>query len=92
MLSTLTVRLLFVNSVAVAVQFTGLVFVLYAVHRRYGRRPMLMLAVGIGLLTVGSFVLLHAPISRSSDAVRIGAVLTVEFTGLLCIALSLRGD
>lgn len=151
-LSTVNVPSLLVNSVAIAVQSTGLIFVLYAVYgnpdrsafqvalgaviggslvlslplvlawnavllpmeaitvansitaglgtfiaiqayrgyHRYGRRSMLTLAVGIGLLTLGSFTALNAPLSQLSDAVRIGLVLTVEFTGLLFIAISLR--
>lgn len=151
-LSTVNAPSLLVNSVAIAVQSTGLIFVLYAVYgnpdrsafqvalgaviggslvlslplvlawnavllpmeaitvansitaglgtfiaiqayrgyHRYGRRSMLTLAVGIGLLTLGSFTALNAPLSQLSDAVRIGLVLTVEFTGLLFIAISLR--
>jgi len=151
-LSTVNAPSLLVNSIAIAVQSTGLIFVLYAVYgnpdrsafrvalgaviggslvlslplvlawnavllpmeaitvansitaglgtfiaiqayrgyHRYGRRSMLMLAVGIGLLTLGSFTALNAPVSQLSDAIRIGLVLTVEFTGLLFIAISLH--
>lgn len=153
-LSTAEASLLHVSVVATAVQFTGLVFVLYAVYgdpeegvarvaagavtggilvslaplllveadavsrtvamtgangvtavlgafisvqayrgyRRYDRRPMRLLAVGIGLLTVGSFAALNVPpvSMAASDAVRIGIVLAVELAGLLSIAASLR--
>ncbi len=51
---------------------------------------MLLLAVGIRLLTIGSFVVLNIPPSKFTDALRIGAVLTVELAGLLSIVVSFR--
>ncbi|RYJ08031.1 hypothetical protein ELS19_19765 [Halogeometricum borinquense] len=154
LLSTLDVSLLLVNVVATAVQFAGLIFVLYAVYgdpargvlrvtggaafggaflltaplliveltnierlivvslsngvtavlggfiavqayrgyHRYDQRPMLLLALGIGLLTVGSFTVLNLPAPALTAASRIGLTLAVEFAGLLSIAVSLRGN
>lgn len=64
----------------------------YRGYYRYNQRPMLLLALGIGLLTVGSFTVLNLPTPALTDAPRVGLTVAVEFTGLLLIGFSLRGD
>jgi len=66
----------------------------YRGYRRYDRRPMLLLAVGVGLLTVGSFLTLTAVdlLVSTSDAVALGSVWGVELLGLVSILRSLTTD
>ncbi|KAA9396197.1 hypothetical protein Har1130_16040 [Haloarcula sp. CBA1130] len=66
----------------------------YRGYRRYDRRPMLLLAVGLALLTVGSFVAITTAewVFPVSDAVAVGTVWTVELLGLVAILQSLRVD
>ncbi|MFD1641700.1 DUF7521 family protein [Halohasta litorea] len=66
----------------------------YRGYRRYDRRPMLLLAVGVGLLTVGSFGTLTAVdlLGSTSDAVALGSVWSIELLGLLSILRSLTTD
>ena len=66
----------------------------YRGYRRYDRRPMLLLAVGVGLLTVGSFGTLTALdlLVSTSDAVALGSVWSVELRGLVSILRSLTTE
>ena len=66
----------------------------YRGYRRYDRRPMLLLAVGLALLTVGAFVAITAVewLPAVSDAAAVGTVWTVELLGLVAILQSLRVD
>ena len=64
----------------------------YRGYRRHDRRPMLLLSVGLGLLTVGSFGAITAVdwLPAVSDAAAVGTVWTVELLGLVAILGSLR--
>jgi len=64
----------------------------YRGYRRYDRQPMLLLAVGLTLLTVGSFIGITTVewVLPVSDAAAVSTVWTVELFGLLAILLSLR--
>ena len=66
----------------------------YRGYRRYDRRPMLLLAVGLALLTVGAFGAITAVkwLPAVSDAAAVGTVWTVELLGLVAILQSLRVD
>ena len=66
----------------------------YRGYRRYDRRPMLLLAIGLTLLTVGSFIAITTVewVLPVSDAAAVSTVWTVELFGLLAILLSLRSE
>lgn len=66
----------------------------YRGYRRYDNRPMLLLAVGIGLLTVGSFVpiIVFHLLLTVSDAMALATIEGIELLGLLVILQSLRRE
>ncbi|THE63339.1 hypothetical protein D8Y22_18745 [Salinadaptatus halalkaliphilus] len=66
----------------------------YRGYRRYGQRPMLLLAVGLGLLTVGSFGTITGlyVLTTVSDAGALVVIGSVELGGLLAILRSLTRE
>lgn len=66
----------------------------YRGYRRYGSRPMLLLAAGILLLTVGSFLggRVVDTLLDLSDAAVLAVIGVVELGGLVLIARSLTRD
>ncbi|TYT61713.1 DUF7521 family protein [Natrialba swarupiae] len=66
----------------------------YRGYRRYNSRPMLLLAAGVLLLTVGSFVgaIMVDTFSEASDAGVLAVVGVTELTGLVLILRSLTRD